>query len=121
MCRWAIPRLSLIHISYDAYKLDGQIYRADQQKDDFWAYINQDSYLKKHKGEYVDRGGAVSYTHLRPIEEADNTSIACVIRASVEEHDAPKVGTFYDDPHTDMMFQTFNIKMQNIGWLNVTV
>ena len=47
---------------------------------------------------------------IRPIEEEDNTSIACVLRASVEEHDAPKVGTFYDDPHTDMMFQTFNIK-----------
>ena len=47
---------------------------------------------------------------MRSIEEEDNTSIACVLRASVEEHDAPKVGTFYDDPHTDMMFQTFNIK-----------
>lgn len=47
---------------------------------------------------------------IRSIEEEDNTSIACVLRASVEEHDAPKVGTFYDDPHTDMMFQTFSIK-----------
>ena len=47
---------------------------------------------------------------IRSIEEEDNTSIACVLRASVEEHDAPKVGTFYDDPHTDMMFQTFNIE-----------
>lgn len=47
---------------------------------------------------------------IRPIEEEDNASIACVLRASVEEHGAPKVGTFYDDPHTDMMFQTFNIK-----------
>ncbi len=47
---------------------------------------------------------------IRAIEEEDNASIACVLRASVEEHDAPKVGTFYDDPHTDMMFQTFNIK-----------
>lgn len=47
---------------------------------------------------------------IRSIEEEDNTLIACVLRASVEEHDAPKVGTFYDDPHTDMMFQTFNIK-----------
>ncbi|WP_300702835.1 helix-turn-helix domain-containing GNAT family N-acetyltransferase [Bacteroides sp.] len=47
---------------------------------------------------------------IRPIEEEDNTSIAYILRASVEEHDAPKVGTFYDDPHTDIMFQTFNIK-----------
>lgn len=45
---------------------------------------------------------------MRPIEEKDNESIACVLRASVEEHGAPKVGTFYDDPHTDRMFQTFN-------------
>ena len=47
---------------------------------------------------------------IRPIEEEDNTSIASILRASVEEHDAPKVGTFYDDPHTDLMFQTFNIE-----------
>ena len=47
---------------------------------------------------------------IRYIEEEDNASIARVLRASVEEHEAPKVGTFYDDPHTDMMFQTFNIK-----------
>lgn len=47
---------------------------------------------------------------IRSIEEEDNMSIARVLRASVEEHDAPKVGTFYDDPHTDKMFQTFNIK-----------
>ena len=45
-----------------------------------------------------------------PIAEEDNTSIARVLRASVEEHDAPKVGTFYDDPHTDRMFQTFDRK-----------
>ena len=32
-------------------------YSATEQKDDFWAYINQDSYLKKHKGEYAERGG----------------------------------------------------------------
>jgi putative acetyltransferase len=47
---------------------------------------------------------------IRSIEEEDNALIACVLRASVEEHDAPKVGTFYDDPHTDTMFQTFDIK-----------
>ena len=52
-----------VNRTYDDYKLDGQIYTADQQKDDFWAYINQDSYLKKHKGEYVDRGGVVMPWH----------------------------------------------------------
>lgn len=45
------------------YKLGDGIYTADQQKDDFWAYINQDSYLKKHKGESVDRGGVVMPWH----------------------------------------------------------
>ena len=38
-------------------------YSADQQKDDFWAYINQDDYLKNHKGEYAERGGAVMPWH----------------------------------------------------------
>ncbi len=48
---------------YYDYKMDGQVYTADQQKDDFWAYINQDSYLKKHKGQYVERGGAIMPWH----------------------------------------------------------
>ncbi len=38
-------------------------YTADMQRDDFWAYINQDSYLKNHKGEYAERGGAVMPWH----------------------------------------------------------
>lgn len=33
-------------------------YTADMQRDDFWAFINQDAYLKNHKGEYAERGGA---------------------------------------------------------------
>lgn len=48
---------------YYDYKMDGQLYTAEQQKDDFWAYINQDSYLKKHKGQYVERGGAIMPWH----------------------------------------------------------
>lgn len=48
---------------YYDYKVDGKVYTADQQKDDFWAYINQDSYLKKHKGQYVERGGAIMPWH----------------------------------------------------------
>lgn len=28
------------------------------KKDDFWNYINQDSYLKSRKGKYTERGGA---------------------------------------------------------------
>ncbi len=38
-------------------------YSAQQQKDDFWAYIEQDGYLKKHKGEYAERGGAIMPWH----------------------------------------------------------
>lgn len=34
-------------------------YSAEQQANDFWAYINQDSYLKTRKGRYAERGGAV--------------------------------------------------------------
>jgi len=34
-------------------------YTADMQRDDFWAYINQDDYLKNRKGQYTERGGAV--------------------------------------------------------------
>lgn len=44
---------------------------------------------------------------IRLIEEEDNAVVARILRASVEEHEAPKVGTFYDDPHTDRMYQTF--------------
>ena len=38
-------------------------YSADDQRDDFWAYINQDSYLKDRKGRYTERGGAIMPWH----------------------------------------------------------
>lgn len=38
---------------------DKVAYTPDQQRDDFWNYINQDDYLKNHKGEYAKRGGVV--------------------------------------------------------------
>lgn len=38
-------------------------YTTDSQKDDFWAYINQDKYLKNHKGDYAERGGAAMPWH----------------------------------------------------------
>lgn len=34
------------------------VYTADDQRDDFWAYIQQSSYLKSRKGKYAERGGA---------------------------------------------------------------
>ena len=42
---------------------DNGTYTAEQQKDDFWNYIEQDSYLKNHKGQYAERGGAVMPWH----------------------------------------------------------
>jgi hypothetical protein len=38
-------------------------YSADQQRTDFWNYIEQDDYLKNHKGEYAERGGAIMPWH----------------------------------------------------------
>lgn len=38
-------------------------YAANDQKDDFWNYINQDQYLKDRKGKYAERGGAVMPWH----------------------------------------------------------
>ncbi|MCH5335275.1 MAG: TonB-dependent receptor [Alistipes sp.] len=43
--------------------LGTETYTAEQQKDDFWAYINQDSYLKTRKGKYTERGGAIMPWH----------------------------------------------------------
>lgn len=40
-----------------------EAYSAKEQRDDFWAYIQQDSYLSKHTGEYAQRGGAIMPWH----------------------------------------------------------
>lgn len=42
---------------------DATEYTGAQQKEDFWAYINQDKYLSKHKGEYAERGGVIMPWH----------------------------------------------------------
>jgi len=42
---------------------DNNGYTADQQRDDFWAFIEQDDYLKTRKGSYTERGGAVAPWH----------------------------------------------------------
>ena len=34
------------------------VYTADMQRDDFWAYIQQNDYLKDRTGQYAERGGA---------------------------------------------------------------
>ena len=38
--------------------INGVPYTADMQRDDFWAYIQQDDYLKNRLGQYAERGGA---------------------------------------------------------------
>jgi len=48
----------------DTWKFaDATDYTGDQQKEDFWNYIQQDKYLKKHEGQYVERGGALMPWH----------------------------------------------------------
>ncbi|MDR1653609.1 MAG: carboxypeptidase regulatory-like domain-containing protein [Prevotellaceae bacterium] len=42
---------------------DATDYTGAEQKDDFWKYIEQDKYLKAHKGEYAERGGALMPWH----------------------------------------------------------
>jgi len=42
---------------------DATGYTAQQQKDDFWAFIEQDKYLSKNKGKYAERGAAVMPWH----------------------------------------------------------
>ena len=39
-------------------KVGGETYTADMQRDDFWAFIQQDDYLKNRLGQYAERGGA---------------------------------------------------------------
>lgn len=38
-------------------------YSAQQQKEDFWNFVQQDKYLKKRLGKYAERGGAVMPWH----------------------------------------------------------
>jgi hypothetical protein len=60
---------SLIYVPATREELDSWTftdlagYTGEQQKDDFWAYINQDKYLKSRKGKYTERGGAVMPWH----------------------------------------------------------
>ncbi len=42
----------------DNGQVNGDAYTADMQRDDFWAYIQQDDYLKDRLGQYTERGGA---------------------------------------------------------------
>lgn len=43
----------------EGYKTGGKTYTAQQQKDAFFAFVENDPYLKKHKGQYMERYGAL--------------------------------------------------------------
>jgi putative acetyltransferase len=45
---------------------------------------------------------------VRKVEKKDNQAIAQLIRAVFEELNIPKVGTAYEDPYLDSMFEEYN-------------
>lgn len=44
---------------------------------------------------------------IRVIEQQDNEAIANCIRLAIPEFDVPKIGTAYEDPETDAMFEAY--------------
>lgn len=45
---------------------------------------------------------------IRKIEKRDNQSVAALIRSVFDEMEIPKVGTAYEDPYLDLMFEEYN-------------
>ncbi|MBG6186083.1 GNAT family N-acetyltransferase [Flavobacterium sp. CAN_S2] len=45
---------------------------------------------------------------IRKINKEDNTEVAQLIRAVFDELDIPKVGTAYEDPYLDLMYEEYN-------------
>ncbi|MBK6936742.1 MAG: TonB-dependent receptor [Chitinophagaceae bacterium] len=45
-------------ITFQSQTVNGVVYTAQQQSDLFFAYIEQDKYLRAHKGQYAERNGA---------------------------------------------------------------
>lgn len=43
----------------EGFKVGSKVYTAQQQKDAFFEFVDNNPYLKKHKGQYVDRYGAL--------------------------------------------------------------
>lgn len=43
----------------EGFKVGSKVYTAQEQKDAFLAFVENNPYLKKHKGQYVDRYGAL--------------------------------------------------------------
>ncbi|MGO4905986.1 GNAT family N-acetyltransferase [Flavobacterium sp. W20_MBD1_R3] len=46
--------------------------------------------------------------HIRKIKKEDNTAVAQLIRSVFDEMNIPKVGTAYEDPYLDLMFEEYN-------------
>ena len=53
---------------------------------------------------------------LRKVEKKDNPTLAKMIRAVFEEHDAPQKGTVYSDPTTDHLCELFEIA-KSVLWV----
>ena len=45
---------------------------------------------------------------IRAIEKEDNQSVASLIRSVFDEMEIPKVGTAYEDPYLDLMFEEYS-------------
>ena len=45
---------------------------------------------------------------IRKIEKKDNAAVAQLIRSVFDELNIPKVGTAYEDPYLDLMFEEYN-------------
>ncbi|MEG2101071.1 MAG: GNAT family N-acetyltransferase, partial [Flavobacterium sp.] len=45
---------------------------------------------------------------IRKIENKDNQSVAKLIRSVFDEMEIPKVGTAYEDPYLDLMFEEYS-------------
>ncbi|MFE3868655.1 GNAT family N-acetyltransferase [Flavobacterium sp. LS2P90] len=45
---------------------------------------------------------------IRKIKKEDNSAVAALIRAVFDELNIPKVGTAYEDPYLDLMFEEYN-------------
>ncbi|MBP1225035.1 GNAT family N-acetyltransferase [Flavobacterium sp. 1355] len=45
---------------------------------------------------------------IRKIKKEDNKAVAALIRSVFDEMEIPKVGTAYEDPYLDLMFEEYN-------------
>lgn len=45
-------------LNFQEMKTGNRTFSAEEQRDAFWNYVNQDPYLNKHKGEYAETNGA---------------------------------------------------------------